>query len=185
MSSKKIATNVQKAAIVESNAVEAPAPIETSKDFVTIASHMPQGIIFTDIPSKDGGTKTVEIPGCNSNIKQTGGILLGVGQSVAIQLPKEDWENIKRLHGRERAFQSYNGFPPCLMEITDPKSIHSNADVKSQRHGLEPIDPKEVQVVEAELPPLRRQRWQFMISAQASCCHCSSTSKMRPNIPTN
>ena len=138
MSSKKTATNVQKAAVVESNAVEAPAPIETSKDFVTIASHMPQGIIFTDIPSKDGGTKTVEIPGCNSNIKQTGGILLGVGQSVAIQLPKEDWENIKRLHGRERAFQSYNGFPPCLMEITDPKSIHSNADVKSQRHGLTP-----------------------------------------------
>ena len=127
MSSKKTATNVQKAAVVESNAVEAPAPIETSKDYVTIASHMPQGIIFTDIPSKDGGTKTVEIPGCNSNIKQTGGI---------------------RLHGRERAFQSYNGFPPCLMEITDPKSIHSNADVKSQRHGLEPIDPKEVQVVE-------------------------------------
>jgi hypothetical protein len=34
------------------------------------------------------------------------------------------------------------------MEITDPKSIHSNGDVKSQRHGLEPIDPKEVQVVE-------------------------------------
>lgn len=150
MSSKKTAANVQKAAVVESNAVEAPAPIETSKDYVTIASHMPQGIIFTDIPSKDGGTKTIEIPGCNSNIKQTGGILLGVGQSVAIQLPKEDWENIKRLHGRERAFQSYNGFPPCLMEITDPKSIHSNGDVKSQRHGLEPIDPKEVQVVEDE-----------------------------------
>ena len=69
MSSKKIATNVQKAAVVESNAVEAPAPIETSKDFVTIASHMPQGIIFTDIPSKDGGTKTVEIP---SYLKRTG-----------------------------------------------------------------------------------------------------------------
>ena len=40
MSSKKTATNVQKAAVVESNAVEAPAPIETSKDFVTIASQL-------------------------------------------------------------------------------------------------------------------------------------------------
>ena len=140
----------EKLQVVASTTDEVRAVPENTKDQVTIACHLPHGIMFDDVPAKDGGVKTVVFPGINHNIKAGEGILLGVGQSVAVKVNREDWDNIVRMHGRERAFNSYNGAPPCLMVIDDPKSIHNNADVKAQKHGLEPVDPKTVQVAEVE-----------------------------------
>ena len=111
-----------------------------------MAVHLPHGIMFDDVPVKGGGTKTVIFPGINDGE----GILLGVGQSVAVKIEKEDWENIIRMHGKERAFNSYNGMPPCIMLIDDPKAIHNSRDVKEQKHGLEPLDPTLLKVEEVK-----------------------------------
>ena len=137
--------------VVESNTHETKVKIKEDSDLVTLSCHLPHGMLFTDIPAKDGGTKTIEIPGLNSDLTRTGGVLLDAGMSVAVQIPKEDWDNLVRLHGRERAFLSYNGLPPCIMVINDPKAIHNNADVKHQKHGLEPVKPETVQVESAKI----------------------------------
>lgn len=141
----------QKLNVVEANTNEIKAQIKDDAGLVTVSCHLPHGLIFDDVPAKDGGTKSVEFPGLNSDLTRTGGILLDAGMSVAVQIPKEDWENIVRMHGRERAFLSYNGLPPCLMVIDDPKAIHNNPDVKLQKHGMEPIKPAEVQVESARI----------------------------------
>ena len=121
--------------------------VEKSTDEVKI---IPQNsstqVMFDDVPVKGGGTKTVIFPGINDGE----GILLGIGQSVAVKIEKEDWENIIRMHGKERAFNSYNGMPPCIMLIDDPKAIHNSRDVKAQKHGLEPLDPTLLKVEEVK-----------------------------------
>ena len=99
---------------------------QNSSTQVTVAVHLPHGIMFDDVPVKGGGTKTVIFPGINDGE----GILLGVGQSVAVKIEKEDWENIIRMHGKERAFNSYNGMPPCIMLIDDPKAFTTAATLR-------------------------------------------------------
>ena len=136
----------EKLQVVEKSTDEVKVIPQNSSTQVTIAVHLPHGIMFDDVPVKGGGTKTVIFPGINDGE----GILLGVGQSVAVKIEKEDWENIIRMHGKERAFNSYNGMPPCIMLIDDPKAIHNSRDVKAQKHGLDPLDPTLLKVEEVK-----------------------------------
>ena len=141
------ADNTGKLAVVASNIEEEKKSTNVGGDTVTVACHLPFGLKFDDVPDGDG-TKTIIFPGINEHARGAeAGILLGVGKSVAVILKRCDWEAIVRMHGKERAFNSYNGNPPCLMVIKDTSAMQGD-EVKAQKHGLEPIDPKAVNVVE-------------------------------------
>ena len=57
-------------------------------------------------------------------------------------------EDIKRKHGRERAF---TGMPPLLMEMKSEKEFKARRDeIAEMQTGVEPIDPKSVGVEEAK-----------------------------------
>ena len=55
---------------------------------------------FDQIPDGNGGTKTIIIPGINDHLRgnAVGGILLGVGNSIAVTLSASDWETSLRQH---------------------------------------------------------------------------------------
>ena len=116
---------------------------------VYIACGMPLGIKFDDVDNGNGGTKEVSFPGVNHALRgKAKGILLPRGNAVLVAIPKKDWEDIKRKHGRERAF---TGMPPLLMEMKSEKEFKSRRDeIAEMQTGVEPIDPKSVGVEEAK-----------------------------------
>lgn len=109
---------------------------------VKLACHLMTAVKFDNIPDGNGSTKTIVIPGINDNLRgQTGGILLGQGNSIAVTLSAADWENMKRLYGNMSLFKSYNGLPPCIMELKGGKDEFENSDeVKAQVAGTEPLE---------------------------------------------
>lgn len=119
---------------------------------VIISCSLPHGLKFDDVPDPKGGYKTIVFPGLNDALKgKPEGILLGAGYAVTKTLARVDWENIKKAHGRERAFNSYNGMPPCLFELKNEDEWHARQDeVAQQDHGLNPIDPASVGVEESK-----------------------------------
>ena len=78
-----------------------------------------------------------------------GGVLLGTGAAKAVTISRTDWENILRLHGRERMYNAYNGNPPCVMEIKTLDALKGD-EVQAMTHGLEPIKPEAAGVKEAK-----------------------------------
>lgn len=140
-------TSAGKLAVVATNIDDKKKSEKVNGDYVTIACHLPYGLKFDDVPDGDG-TKTIIFPGINEHARGAdAGILLGVGKSVAVTLKRCDWEAIIRMHGKERAFNAYNGNPPCIMPIKDISAMQGD-EVCAQKHGLEPIDPKAVNVTE-------------------------------------
>lgn len=110
---------------------------------VTLACHLMTAVKFDQIPDDNGGTKTIIIPGINDNLRgnSAGGILLGVGNSIAVTLSASDWENMKRLYGNMSFFKPQNGLPPCIMELKGGKDEFENSDaVKVQTAGTEPVE---------------------------------------------
>ena len=108
---------------------------------VKLACHLMTAVKFDNIPDGNGSTKTIVIPGINDNLRgQTGGILLGQGNSIAVTLSAADWENMKRLYGNMSFFKSYNGLPPCIMEISGTDEFENSDKVKAQVAGTEPLE---------------------------------------------
>lgn len=145
MASKTNKKPVEKAAVVADNITEQPAVAESTGDRVTLAVHLPMSHIIDDLPDGSGGVKSLELPGLNA----PGGILLGTGAAKAVTISRADWENILRLHGRERMYNSYNGNPPCVMEIKTLDALKGD-EVQAMTHGLEPIKPEAAGVKEAK-----------------------------------
>ena len=78
---------VEKANVVSKKATTIPQSednkivnqAETS-DTVTIACHLSSGIIFDSLPTRDGGIKSVELPGIHDHLKgRRSGVLIGNG----------------------------------------------------------------------------------------------------------
>ena len=133
MASKKANKPVEKAAVVADNITERPAVAESTGDRVTLAVHLPMSHIIDDLPDGSGGVKSLE----------------GTGAAKAVTISRVDWENILRLHGRERMYNSYNGNPPCVMEIKTLDALKGD-EVQAMTHGLEPIKPEAAGVKEAK-----------------------------------
>lgn len=120
-----------------------------SNNIIYIASSLPLGIKFDDVPNGNGGTKVVIIPGVNHALRGTNGILLGPGNAVLVSVDKDDWEAIKRMHGREKMFTSV---PPLLREFKSESDFKAARDeIKDVVNGCEPVDPnKEPNIQQAK-----------------------------------
>lgn len=141
---------VEKANVVSKKATTVPQSednkiinqAETS-DTVTIACHLSSGIIFDSLPTRDGGIKSVELPGIHDHLKgRRSGLLIGNGQggSIAVTLDRYDWENIKRMYGRSALFKSVNGLPPQIMELKGGVDEFDHSDeVQAQITGNAPL----------------------------------------------
>lgn len=126
-------------------------PIETKVEGETtmIACHLPFDIRFDDIPDGKGGKKSITIKGLNSALRGKPSGILTVEGSLAQVLLKRDWEAILRIHGREAVFTGVNGGVPCIVEVGNKANFKAReSELREQRHGLEPIEPKKAGVVE-------------------------------------
>ena len=143
---------VEVAQVVESTIKDPKMKGEESSATVAIAVCLIHGIEFDDIPDGKGGYKSIVFPGINSHLKGLKeGILTSGGDALCINIPKSDWEHIKRLHGKEAAFIGRNGCPPCIYEFGSVKAFKANHDLISQmRTGVEPINPTSVNVEETK-----------------------------------
>lgn len=149
-------TKVEKASVVAKKATSVPQSEDNkvvnqaqTSDTVTIACHLSGGVIFDSLPTRDGGLKSVELPGIHDHLKgKRTGVLIGNGQggSIAVTLDRYDWENIKRMYGNSGMFKSFNGLPPQIMELKGGVDEFENSDaVQAQVTGNAPL--KENQIV--------------------------------------
>ncbi len=139
------AQTVEKPEIIADN-VAKPVPVVSSgEENILIACHLAHGIAFDDVPDGKGGTKTIVFPSINQ-AAGNGGILVGTGKAVAIQISKRDWENIKRMHGREIAFTGRNGGAPCIVPMKDQNEFRArqNEIISEMQSGLEPLTETEL-----------------------------------------
>lgn len=145
----KTATNTLGIVADTSEQEVAKASGASGDDVIYIACGMPLGIIFDDVDNGNGGTKTVEFPGVNHALRgKTKGVLLGRGNAVLVSVARRDWEDIKRKHGKERAFTA---MPPLLWEMKSEKDFKARRDeIADMRTGVEPVDPKSVGVEEVK-----------------------------------
>lgn len=108
---------------------------------------------FDDLPDGKGGVKTVILPGLDDNLRgKPSGILTAEGNAIFFQLPREDWETIKKMHGQEQMFLPWHGNPPLVAEIESVSAAKSGAyrdDIEATQTGLGPQDPAKVNVTEA------------------------------------
>ena len=108
---------------------------------------------FDDLPDGQGGVKTVILPGLDDNLRgKPSGILTAEGNAIFFQLPREDWETIKKMHGQEQMFLPWHGNPPLVAEIESVSAAKSGAykdDIEATQTGLGPQDPAKVNVTEA------------------------------------
>lgn len=108
---------------------------------------------FDDLPDGKGGVKTIILPGLDDGLRgQPNGILTAEGNAVFFQLPREDWETIKKMHGQEQMFLPWHGNPPLVAEIESVSAAKSGAyrdDIEATQTGLGPQDPAKVNVTEA------------------------------------
>lgn len=145
--SAKTTKNTATAKIVTDTAQEKAASVSSSSsNLVYIACGMPLGIKFDDVDNGNGGFKTLEFPGINHALAGLkSGILLPSGNAVLVSIDKNDWEDIKRKHGRERCFTSV---PPLLLEVKNEAEFkaRSKEDIAEMKTGVDPVSPKEAQV---------------------------------------
>ena len=148
--SAKTIKNTSTAKIVTDTAQEKVTSVSSSGgNLVYIACGMPLGIKFDDVANGNGGFKTVVFPGINHALSgKSAGILLGSGNAVLVSVDANDWEDIKRKHGRERCFTS---IPPLLMEVKNESEFNARKkeDIAEMRTGVDPVKPEEAKVEEA------------------------------------
>lgn len=110
-------------------------------DCVYIACHLEGGVKFDGVPDGNGGTKTVTFPGINDDLRgKRTGILLSAGKSIAVKIPRTEWEWIKSHYGDSGLFKWNNGVPPCLLECQTLDEFNNREEVKHQVSGFEPSD---------------------------------------------
>ena len=113
-------------------------------DVVTLCVSLRNGHVFDDIPDGKGGFKKITLAGLDDHLRGTkGGILADKGNAVYQQMPRADWEALYKLHGKERMFNSWNGFPPCVFEVKNvaeaKKSKEIQDQIKASQTGIDPL----------------------------------------------
>lgn len=156
MATKKKATSATKTTgtkVVGASADKSRSTALRGADVVTLRVSLRRGYAMDDIPDGKGSTKTVVLPGLDSALKgQRRGILTPDGNALFVQLPRADWEQVKLRHGKERMFNSYKGFPPCVAEIESVEAAEAGAykdDIEATVTGYAPADPEKLGVEEA------------------------------------
>lgn len=150
MATKKKSTSNNTVSIVgATNERQEKAEKLSGSNVVTLRVSLRRGYAMDDIPDGNGGTKRIILPALDSALKgQRQGILTPDGNALFIQMPKSDWEAVKKIHGRERMFNSYKGNPPCIAEVSDTSSQTVKDEIKSVKTGYAPQNPSDLGVEE-------------------------------------
>ena len=111
---------------------------------VTLCVSLRNGHIFDDIPDGHGGVKKIHLAGLDDALRgKKGGVLADKGNAVYQTLPKSDWDALIAIHGKERMFNSWNGYPPCVFEVKSvdeaKKSEVIQDQIKESKTGIDPI----------------------------------------------
>lgn len=126
---------------------------KTGSNVVTLAVCLRCGHKFTDVPNGQGGTKTVYLAGIDDTLRgKMTAILAPAGNCVFQTIAREDWEAIKRMHGRERMFLGMNGHAPCVFEVEGTASTAKKDykdEIATMATGFEPLDTAAEHVTEA------------------------------------
>ena len=155
MATRKTTTATTKAAgqVVGATTDRAQAEELTGAGVATLRVSLRHPHKFDDLPDGKGGVKTVVLPGLDDHLGgKSSGILTAEGNAVFFQLPREDWETIKKMHGQEQMFLPWHGNPPLVAEIESVNAAKSGAykdDIEATQTGLGPQDPAKVNVTEA------------------------------------
>ena len=112
-------------------------------DVVTLCVSLRNGHIFNDIPDGHGGYKKIQLAGLDDNQRGgKGGILTDKGNAVYQQMPRSDWEALYALHGKERMFNSWHGFPPCVFKVSSVSEAKRAKDIQDQiKETVTGLDP--------------------------------------------
>ena len=152
MTSKKVTTNT-KGHVVGATTDRSQAEALSGANVVTLRVSLRHPHKFDDLPDGRGGFKEVVLPGLDDHLRgKSSGILTAEGNAVFFQLPREDWETIKKMHGQEQMFLPWHGNPPLVAEIESVNAAKSGAykdDIEATDTGLAPQDPAKLNVTEA------------------------------------
>ena len=153
MATKKKTTAKAAGQVVGATTDRAQAEELTGAGVATLRVSLRHPHKFDDLPDGKGGVKTIILPGLDDDLRgQPNGILTAEGNAVFFQLPREDWETIKKMHGQEQMFLPWHGNPPLVAEIASVSAAKSGAyrdDIEATQTGLGPQDPAKVNVTEA------------------------------------
>ena len=152
MTSKKV-TATTKAHVVGATTDRSQAEALSGANVVTLRVSLRHPHKFDDLPDGRGGFKEVVLPGLDDHLRgKSSGILTAEGNAVFFQLPREDWEPIKKMHGQEQMFLPWHGNPPLVAEIESVNAAKAGAykdDIEATDTGLAPQDPAKLNVTEA------------------------------------
>ena len=152
MTSKKV-TATTKAHVVGATTDRSQAEALSGANVVTLRVSLRHPHKFDDLPDGRGGFKEVVLPGLDDHLRgKSSGILTAEGNAVFFQLPREDWETIKKMHGQEQMFLPWHGNPPLVAEIESVNAAKAGAyrdDIEATDTGLAPQDPAKLNVTEA------------------------------------
>ena len=152
MTSKKV-TATTKAHVVGATTDRSQAEALSGANVVTLRVSLRHPHKFDDLPDGRGGFKEVVLPGLDDHLRgRSSGILTAEGNAVFFQLPREDWETIKKMHGQEQMFLPWHGNPPLVAEIESVNAAKAGAykdDIEATDTGLAPQDPAKLNVTEA------------------------------------
>ena len=152
MTSKKV-TATTKAHVVGATTDRSQAEALSGANVVTLRVSLRHPHKFDDLPDGRGGFKEVVLPGLDDHLRgKSSGILTAEGNAVFFQLPREDWEAIKKMHGQEQMFLPWHGNPPLVAEIESVNAAKAGAykdDIEATDTGLAPQDPAKLNVTEA------------------------------------
>ena len=152
MTSKKV-TATTKAHVVGATTDRSQAEALSGANVVTLRVSLRHPHKFDDLPDGRGGSKEVVLPGLDDHLRgKSSGILTAEGNAVFFQLPREDWETIKKMHGQEQMFLPWHGNPPLVAEIESINAAKAGAykdDIEATDTGLAPQDPAKLNVTEA------------------------------------
>lgn len=152
MTSKKV-TATTKAHVVGATTDRSQAEALSGANVVTLRVSLRHPHKFDDIPDGRGGFKEVVLPGLDDHLRgKSSGILTAEGNAVFFQLPREDWETIKKMHGQEQMFLPWHGNPPLVAEIESVNAAKAGAykdEIEATDTGLAPQDPAKLNVTEA------------------------------------
>ena len=152
MTSKKV-TATAKGHVVGATTDRSQTEALSGANVVTLRVSLRHPHKFDDLPDGMGGFKEVVLPGLDDHLRgKSSGILTAEGNAVFFQLPREDWETIKKMHGQEQMFLPWHGNPPLVAEIESVNAAKSGAykdDIEATDTGLAPQDPAKLNVTEA------------------------------------
>ena len=152
MTSKKVAATA-KGHVVGATTDRSQTEALSGANVVTLRVSLRHPHKFDDLPDGRGGFKEVVLPGLDDHLRgKSSGILTAEGNAVFFQLPREDWETIKKMHGQEQMFLPWHGNPPLVAEIESVNAAKSGAykdDIEATDTGLAPQDPAKLNVTEA------------------------------------